>query len=215
MHRFNSSVMLGVAFAYSIFMSFKSIELFYFLPILYVAFFEYKNLGKILKKLLFLNLFLIMIFIVLSLQGSFEDALTIYLRSNMIILFNLTLFSCSNGFDIVRALNELRFPKKFVSSVYFTLKMIQTLNDEFVKMRATLKARGFHASTSFFTYETYGNLFGHIFIKSIRKANALQDSFHLRGFDGRIYLISSTKINLYDIGLLFLVVMLYVKEVVV
>ena len=215
MHRFNSSVMLGVAFAYSIFMSFKSIELFYFLPIFYVAFFEYKNLGKILKKLLFLNLFLIMIFIVLSLQGSFEDALTIYLRSNMIILFNLTLFSCSNGFDIVRALNELRFPKKFVSSVYFTLKMIQTLNDEFVKMRATLKARGFHARTSFFTYETYGNLFGHIFIKSIRKANALQDSFSLRGFDGRIYLISSTKINLYDVGLLFLVVMLYVKEAVV
>ena len=215
MHRFNSSVMLVVAFAYSIFMSFQNIELIYFLPIIYVMFFEYKNVFKILKKLLFLNLFLVMIFIVLALQGDTQEALKIYIRSNMIILFNLTLFSCSSGFDIVRALNELRFPKRFVSSVYFTLKMIQTLNDEFVKMRSTLKARGFHASTSFFTYETYGNLFGHIFIKSIRKAQALQDSFKLRGFHGRIYLINSTRLNLYDFGILFLVIMLYVKEAVV
>jgi cobalt/nickel transport system permease protein len=152
-----------------------------------------------------------MIFVVLLIQDSFEEAINIYIRTNMIVFFNLLLFSQSSGYDIVRALNELRFPKKVVSSVYFTLKMIQTLNDELKKIKMTLRARGFRANSSMFTYETYGNLFGHIFVKSIIKANALQDSFELRGFGGRIYLINNSKLSYYDVILLFLVCMLYVK----
>ncbi|WP_072682117.1 energy-coupling factor transporter transmembrane component T [Arcobacter sp. LA11] len=215
MSKFNSSVLLVSAFLYSIFISFNKIEILYFFPIIFVAFCEYKIILEVLKKLLFLNLFILMIFVVLLIQSSLEEALNIYIRTNMIILFNLFLFSHSSGYDIVRALNELRFPKKFVSSVYFTLKMIQTLTDELKKIRQTLQARGFKSSTSLFTYETYGNLFGHIFVKSIKKANAMQDSFALRGFHGRIYLINNSKLSLYDLTLIFLVCMLFVKKAVV
>jgi len=211
MNNFNSSIILICAFLYSIFISFNQVELLYFLPIVFVAFCEYKSLISIIKKLIFLNLFILMIFVVLLIQSSFEEAINIYIRTNMIVLFNLLLFSQSSGYDIVRALNELRFPKKVVSSVYFTLKMIQTLNDEFKKIKMTLRARGFRANSSMFTYETYGNLFGHIFVKSIIKANALQDSFKLRGFGGRIYLINNSKLSYYDVILIFLVCMLYVK----
>ncbi len=161
-----------------------------------------------------MNFFIVMIFVVLALQGSMEEAVNIYIRTNLIILFNLLLFSHSNGFDIVRALNELRFPTQFVSSVYFTLKMIQTLNEEFSRIKYTLKARGFRSGTSMFAYETYGNLFGHIFVKSIRKSNALKDSFELRGFHGRIYLINNNKLSIYD-AILLLVVNLVVLKVVV
>jgi len=215
MSKFNSSVLLVSAFLYSIFISFNKIEFLYFFPIVFIAFCEYKIIFDVLKKLLFLNLFILMIFIVLLIQSSLEEALNIYIRTNMIILFNLFLFSQSNGYDIVRALNELRFPKKFVSSVYFTLKMIQTLSDELKKIRQTLRARGFNASTSIFTYETYGNLFGHIFVKSIKKANAMQDSFQLRGFHGKIYLINNSKLSFYDLILIFLVCMLFVKKVII
>ncbi|QKF82957.1 energy-coupling factor transporter transmembrane component T family protein [Halarcobacter ebronensis] len=215
MSKFNSSVILVSAFLYSIFISFNSVELIFLLPIAFLLLFEYKELIKLIKKLLFLNLFIGMIFIILLLQGDFENALNIYIRTNMIIFFNLLLFLKSSGYDVVRALNELRFPKKFVSSVYFSLKMIQTLSDEFKKMKQTLKSRGFRANSSLFTYETYGNLFGHIFVKSIKKAAALQDSFELRGFNGRIYLINSSSLTYYDVLLLFIICMLYVKEVVV
>ncbi len=214
MSKFNSSVLLICAFLYSIFISFNRVELLYTLPIVYAIYCEKENILKILKKLIFLNLFILMIFIVLLIQDSFEEALNIYIRTNMIILFNLLLFSHSSGYDIVRALNELRFPKKFVSGVYFTLKMIQTLTDEFKKIKQTLRARGFKASSSMFAYETYGNLFGHIFVKSIKKAEAMQDSFKLRGFHGRIYLINNSKLSKYDLGLLFLVCMLFVQKVI-
>lgn len=214
MSRFNSSILLISAFLYSVFISFNQFEVLYLAPIIFAIYCEYKNFLAILKKLIFLNLFILMIFVVLLIQGSFEEALNIYIRTNMIILFNLLLFSHSSGYDIVRALNELRFPKKFVSSVYFTLKMIQTLTDEFKKIRQTLRARGFKGSSSLFTYETYGNLFGHIFVKSIKKANAMQDSFKLRGFHGKIYLINNSKLSYYDVILIFLVCMLIVKKVI-
>lgn len=214
MSRFNSSILLICAFVYSIFVSFNQVELIFLAPISFAIYCEYKNIFAILKKLLFLNLFVLMIFIVLLIQSSFEEALNIYLRTNMIILFNLLLFSHSNGYDIVRALNELRFPKRLVSSVYFTLKMIQTLTEEFQKIRQTLSARGFYGRSSLFTYETYGNVFGHIFVKSIKKAEALQDSFKLRGFHGRIYLINNSKLSYYDVILIFLVCMLLVKKVI-
>ena len=211
MNQFNASILLISALMYSIFVSFNKVEILFLLPILFMAFCEYKSLLEILKKLFFLNFFILMIFIVLLIETSFEEALNIYIRTNMIVFFNLLLFSKSSGYDIVRALNELRFPKEIVSSVYFTLKMIQTLSDEFKKIKATLKARGFHASSSMFTYETYGNLFGHIFVKSIKKSMALQDSFKLRGFHGKIYLINNSKLSYYDVVLLFLVCTLYVK----
>ena len=215
MSKFNPSILLISAFLYSIFISFNKIEFLYFLPIIFASYCEYKNILQILKKLIFLNFFIIMIFIVLLLQDSLEEALNIYIRTNMIILFNLLLFSHSSGYDIVRALNELRFPKKFVSGVYFSLKMIQILSDEFKKIKQTLRARGFRANSSIFAYETYGNLFGHIFVKSIKKAEAMQDSFTLRGFHGKIYLINNSKLSFYDLVLLFLVCMLLVKKVII
>ncbi len=215
MSRFNSSILLISAFLYSIFISFNQVEILYFAPIVFAIYYEYKNILILLRKLVFFNLFILMIFIVLLIQGSFEEALNIYIRTNMIILFNLLLFSHSSGYDIVRGLNELRLPKRFVSSVYFTLKMIQTLTDEFKKIRQTLSARGFKGSSNLFSYETYGNLFGYIFVKSVRKANALQDSFELRGFHGKIYLINNSRLSLYDLILIFLVCMLIVKKVVI
>lgn len=214
MNKFNPSILLISAFLYSTFISFNKIEFVYFLPIIYMIFCDYNNVFKTLKKLLFLNLFILMIFIVLLIQSTLEEALNVYIRTNMIIFFNLLLFSHSNGYDIVRALNELRFPKKVVSSVYFTLKMIQVLSDELKKIKQTLRARGFRASTSIFTYETYGNLFGHIFVKSIKKANAMQDSFELRGFHGKIYLLNNSKLTYYDLILIFFVCMLFVKKVI-
>ncbi len=215
MSNFNSSILLISAFLYSAFISFNQVELLYFAPIIFALYCEYKNIFTILRKLVFLNMFILIIFIFLLIQGSFEEALNIYLRTNMILLFNLLLFFNSNGYDIVRALNELRFPQKLVSSLYFTLKMIQILTDEFKKIRQTLKARGFKAKTDMFSYETYGNLFGHIFVTSIRKANALQESFELRGFHGKIYLINNSKLSFYDVSLIFLVCMLIVKKVVI
>ncbi|RXK11834.1 cobalt ABC transporter permease [Halarcobacter mediterraneus] len=202
--------LLGAIF-YSISLSFSTIHFLYFIPLAFVLFCQYSNIFKILKRVLILNIFIIMIFFVLLFQSTFEEALNIYLRTNMIILFNLAIFYSSSGYDIVRALDTLKFPKTIISSVYFSLKMIQILSLELKNIKMMLKARGFKANTSFFTYETYGNLFGHIFVKAIRKAQALEESFSLRNFNGKIYLMNTENFSYYDFILLVLIFVLYIK----
>lgn len=215
MIKLSATASFVAAIFYSLFISFSNVEILYFLPLVYVLFCEYKNFLQILKRVVLLNIFIVMIFIVLLLQTSLEEALNIYLRTNMIIAFNIALFFRSSGYDIVRALNDLKFPKRVVSSIYFTLKMIQVLSDELKTIRQTLKARGFKANSSLFAYETYGNLFGHIFVKSLKKAQALEQTFSLRGFHGRIYLINTIKISYYDLILIFLITLIYIKRFIV
>lgn len=211
---FNPAIALITAFLYSCLVSFSSFDWYYILPLIFLLVNQYKNIGTILKKLLILNLFIFVLFIVLFFESGMEEALNVYLRANAIILLNITLFFSSKGYDIVRALYVLHFPKVFVSSVYFTLKMITFLHDDFKQLKMTLKARGFKAQSSLFAYETFGNMLGLLFVKSLRKANALQNTFILRGFNGMIYLNESFTLKLYDYLLLgVIMILIFIKAV--
>lgn len=199
---FTPAISLLSTFIYSINVSFSNVEIYFIVPILVVLLFQKKEIVKILKRLLFLNLFIIILSLVLVVQKEYYEALNIFFRSNLIILFNLAIFHSSNGFDIVRGFNILKFPKQFVSTIYFTLKMIDNLKYEFSNIKNTLKSRGFKGKTNLFTYQTLGNVLGLLFIKSIRKSQALNDSFTARGFDKKIYLNDEFEISKSDYILL-------------
>lgn len=185
---FNPALSLILAFIYSLVVSFTIFEIYYLLPIVFLLYITKKYVFQILKKLLFLNLFIFVLFLTLLYSSSFDDALNIYLRANAIILFNIALFFNSKGYDIVRGLNMLKFPKNLVSSTYFTLKMIEFLSNDFKLIKNSLKTRGFKANTSLFTYETFGNIIGLLFVKAIRKSYSLKQTFLHRGFKGEIFL---------------------------
>lgn len=139
-----------------------------------------------------------MIFIFVWIQATLTEALNIYLRTNIIIFFNLMLFYHSKGLDIVRAFFMLKFPKRFIATFYFTWKMIIELQNEFKKIKTTLVTRNFHSKTNLFSYQTYGNILGLLFIKSIQKSQQQKEIFLLRGFDGEIYLQTQFKVCSFD-----------------
>lgn len=211
---FNPAISLIMAFIFSIVVSFSTFELLYLLPIVFLSFYFKKHLLEIFKKLLLLNVFIFVLFLVLLFQSTLEDALNIYIRTNVIILFNLLIFHSSKGYDIVRGLSLLRFPNGFCSSTYFTLKMIETLSLDFKNIKVTLKARGFKANSSIFTYYTFGNVLGMLFVKSIRKANSLKDSFEARGFKGKIYLNDEFNIKKLDYYLIFVIALMILLKVI-
>jgi len=210
----NPAVALTCAFIYSLIVSFSIFEVYFLLPILFVLYLQKEVLKDIFKKLLFLNLFVFVLFLVLLFSTTLQEALNVYIRANAIILFNIALFFYSKGYDIVRALNILKFPNVVVSSMYFTLKMIEFLNNDFKALRSTLKARGFRARSNLFTYETFGNIVGLLLVKSIRKASSMQDTFIARGFNGKIYLNDDFNINKLDYILIILVLLIIVVKVV-
>ncbi|MFY9073869.1 energy-coupling factor transporter transmembrane component T [Malaciobacter mytili] len=207
------AISLIAAFLFSIIVSFSNYELYYLLPIAFILYLNKNNIFSIFKSLVFLNLFIVVLALVLLIQNEYEEALNIYIRTNMIILFNLAIFYNSKGYDIVRGLYILKFPDSFISTTYFTLKMIENLKNDFLNIKNTLKARGFKAKTNLFTYYTFGNILGMLFVKSIRKSQSLKDSFEARGFNKKIYLNDKFKTTNKDILLLLLVGIIIILKV--
>lgn len=207
-------IALITAFLYTLAVSFSQVSLNALIPIFFLIYLFKDELKKVLKKLLFLNIFIVVLALVLVFQKEYFEALNIFLRSNLIIFFNLLIFSSSKGYDIVRGFYILRFPDAFVSIIYFTIKMIDNLTNDFKNIRNTLKTRGFKAKTTMFTYETFGNILGLLFVNSIRKSQSLKDSFTARGFQGKIYLNDEVKISSNDYTLLGLVGFMILLKVV-
>lgn len=210
---FNPAVALIVSFVYSLVISFSYYKFYFLLPLLFILYLNKENLLIIFKKLLFLNIFIFVLFLVLLIESTFKDALNIYVRANSIILFNLTLFFNSYGYDIVRGLKILKFPSSFIATTYFALKIIDYLVDNIKSIKKNLKSRGFKANTSLFTYEVFGNIFGMLFVKVIMKSQRLKNSFKARGFKGEIYLNDSFSIEKVDLILIFLLFFMIIIKV--
>lgn len=194
----NDALKLLVALVYSLFVAFTSLEYFYILPILVGLFFERKQLTKILKKVVVLNFFIVFLVLFVAFQNHLM-ALELLVRINCILLFTATLFFKSKGYDIIRGLDMLRVSPLFITIFYFTLSMIEFLTLELKNQKDTLKARGFTANTSMYSYQTFGNLFAMMFIKAFKKSQELQYSMQSRGFNGKIYLLTSNRVIFADI----------------
>lgn len=210
---FNPAVSLLCALIFSLSLSFSNFFISFLLPIIFLIIVNFQNIFKILKKLLFLNLFIFSIFIFVWIQADFQEAINIYLRTNAIIFFNLMLFFNSKGLDIIRGFSLLKFPSRFISAFYFTWKMIIELQNEFKNIKTTLVTRSFHDKTNLFIYQTYGNILGLLFIKSIQKSESLKNSFELRGFDGKIYLNNNSSFSKYDFYLIFTVLIAVILRI--
>lgn len=211
----NEAVKLIVSLLFSFLVAFSSLEYFYILPILAVLFYEQKNIIKIFKKLVLLNIFIIFLVLFVAFQD-FSMAVELFLRTNLILLFNITIFHKSKGYDIVRGFNTLKVSPKFISIFYFTISLIEYLFIEFKNIKNSLKARGFSAKTSMFVYETFGNIFAMMFIKAIKKSEDMRLSMIARGFNSQIFLLETNEISKKDIfvlslvGIIFLIKVLYI-----
>lgn len=201
----NNALKLLVSLIYSLFVAFTSLEYFYVLPILVGLFFERKHLLKILKKVVLLNFFILFLVLFVAFQDQFM-AFELWVRINCILLFTATLFFKSKGYDIIRGLNSLRVSPMFITVFYFTLSMIEFLTLELKNQKNTLKARGFRANTSMYSYQTFGNLFAMMLIKAFKKSQELQYSMQSRGFNGQIYLLTSNRVLFSDILICIVVV---------
>jgi cobalt/nickel transport system permease protein len=200
------------AFLFSILVAFSPLSFLFLIPLSIILFVQKEHLLKIFRKLFFLNFFIVVLVLFVFFQDKTE-AIELFLRTNMILLFNISIFYKSKGYDIVRALDALKVPSKIVSVFYFTLSLIDYLMLDFKKTKDTLKSRGFKANTSMFTYQTYGNVFAMIFIKALKKSEDMKYSMNARGFENRIYFLNSYKIDLHEKILLGVIVLILLKVV--
>lgn len=198
----NPTFTLIILIIYSFFIGLsKHIFLLFFIPILILFFIKKEFMISNLKKLFFLNLFIIIIALNPLINGNYELAILVFLRANLIIFFSILLFSGVDDFFLIYATKNI-FGKKLSILIYFTIRFINSLKTEFKRLKKTLKARGFVSKTSLFTYKIYANITAMLFLSAYEKANLVEKTIKIRGFYPQ-YMIKNNSVSLHKSDILF------------
>lgn len=164
------------------------------------------------KKLLFLNIFVLIVILSILFVQDYDLALLVFLRSNAILMLMLCLFGGRDFFEVSLGLQELRLPRFFVSLVFFSSKFIYLFTKEINKFKKTLHVRGFVGKTSWFTYQTYGDFIGMLILKSFYNAKKLSLALESRGFQTQIYTLKEPeKLNIKEISLMVVLLLSFLN----
>lgn len=151
------------------------------------------------KKLLPVNFFFIFLWLFLPLDLS-SGALTfsragvalaalITLKGNAIAAMLLALLGTSTVSETCRGLLNLHLPEKLVTLLLLTYSNIAHMKQEYAKISAAAKLRGFVSVRTFASYKTTAYLAGMLLVRSWQRAQRINQAMRLRGFSGQYPLL--------------------------
>jgi cobalt/nickel transport system permease protein len=111
-------------------------------------------------------------------------ALLITARANLIVLTMIVFLGTSNVFSLAHALSHFHAPQKLVHLFFFCYRYVHVIHEEYLRLRAALKARAFRPGTNRHTYKTYGYLAGMLLVRSRYRAQRIYGAMRCRGFHG-------------------------------
>ncbi|MYM56607.1 cobalt ECF transporter T component CbiQ [Thalassovita mangrovi] len=117
------------------------------------------------------------------------NAIEIGLTANAVILALMTLVGTLEPVTLGHALHRLRCPETLVHLLLFTIRYIEVLREEYLRLRAAMKVRGFRPGTNWHTYRSFGYLVGMMLVRAIERSERILDAMKCRGFSGRIVLL--------------------------
>lgn len=206
----NSTIILLCFLLYSLLMALNSkIYIFSFLPVILLAIYQRNIFFKAVKRLAFLNLFLVLIVLSAFINGDFQRGIMIFIRSNLIVFFGILLFYKIDANKVATGFKTLGFGNKFSTLIFISIAFIIYLKDEIKKFKNILKIRNFSPKTNLFTYKTYGNLIALLFINASLKAVKLEKTMIIRNFNENLLVNRGNfAMNKKELFLLSLVVFL-------
>ena len=97
-----------------------------------------------------------------------------------------------------RALAALGIPAKIVHLLLFTIRYAAVLKMEAMRLRDAMRARGFQAGTNLHSFQTLGNLIGMILVRSIERAERVDEAMRCRAFSGQFPLRPPKPFQIHD-----------------
>jgi cobalt/nickel transport system permease protein len=132
-------------------------------------------------------------------------ALVIGLKANAIVLSVVVLLAGLDSVTLGHALGHLKMPQKLIHLLLFTVRYLDVLDREFVRLRAAMKVRGFRPRVNWHTYRTIGHLIGMLLVRSLDRSERVIAAMKCRGFRGRFYLLDHFAFSARDIAFTALV----------
>jgi cobalt/nickel transport system permease protein len=130
-------------------------------------------------------------------------ALLIILKANAVVLALLGLVGSLEPAVLGHALARLGLPEKLVHLLLLTIRQIELLQQEHLRLRQAMRARAFVARSDRHTWVSYGNLIGMLLVRSLERAQRIHAAMRCRGFHGRLYLLDSARWRAGDTVFLF------------
>lgn len=133
-----------------------------------------------------------------SWQGLWQ-AIEIALTANAAILALMVLVGTMEPVTLGHALHRLHCPDVLVHLLMFTIRYIEVLREEHLRLRDAMKVRGFRPGTNLHTYRSFGYLVGMMLVRAIERSERILGAMKCRGFNGRLMLLQDFALTRRDI----------------
>jgi cobalt/nickel transport system permease protein len=126
------------------------------------------------------------------------QAVEIALKANAVILALMALVGTMEPVTLGHALHRLRVPETLVNLLMFTVRYIDVLREEYLRLRQAMKARGFRPTTGWHCYRSFGYLIGMMLVRSMERSERILGAMKCRGFTGRVPLLDTMRFGPAD-----------------
>ncbi len=135
-------------------------------------------------------------------------AAKIALKGNAIVLAILILVGTMEVNTLGHALSHLRAPRSLSILFLFTVRYLEVLDGEYLRLRGAMKVRCFRPRMDLHTYRSLGNLLGMILVRGYDRSERIMAAMRCRGFRGRFYLLDHFSFHYRDLIFCFVSVMI-------
>ncbi len=125
-------------------------------------------------------------------------ATTIALKANAIVLMLLALVGSLEPALLGHALRRLGVPMALVQLLFFTVRYIEVLGTEYLRLRTAMRARAFKAACSLHTLRTFGYLVGMLVVRASERAERVLQAMRCRGFNGTFPVLLEPALRRHD-----------------
>ncbi|RCX26539.1 cobalt ECF transporter T component CbiQ [Thioalbus denitrificans] len=114
-------------------------------------------------------------------------AVTIALKANAVVIALLALVGTLEAPALGHALDHLRVPQRLIQLLLFTVRYLEVLHREYLRLRLAMQARAFRLRSDLHTWRSVGYLFGMLLVRSLDRSDRVLAAMKCRGFDGRFH----------------------------
>ncbi|WP_420004347.1 cobalt ECF transporter T component CbiQ [Arenibacterium sp. LLYu02] len=126
------------------------------------------------------------------------QAVEIALTANAVILALMCLVGSMEPVAMGHALLALKMPERLVQLLMFTIRYIETLREEYTRLRAAMKIRGFRPGTNWHSYQSFGYLVGMMLVRALERSERVLGAMKCRGFTGTFVLLQDFRTSRRD-----------------
>jgi cobalt/nickel transport system permease protein len=123
---------------------------------------------------------------------------SIAVKANAIVLTLVVLLAALDIVTLGHALSHLWVPDKLTHLFLFTVRYLDVLGREYLRLRAAMKMRAFRPAMSWHTCRSYGYLAGMLLVRSVDRSERILAAMKCRGFRGRFYLMDHFSFSWHD-----------------